>query len=81
MGPGLNPQPDIYAWEKPDIIAWGLQPNFVVLNVMSPDPRTGEDVYVGYTPFSPPVLVLRPLEIQSRSTRIECCSPGRNRVR
>jgi hypothetical protein len=34
-GPGLNPGPDIYAWEKPDIMAWGLQPNCAVRIVMS----------------------------------------------
>ena len=42
-GPGLNPEPDIYAWEKPDIMAWGLHPNYAVLDVMSRDsqPRQG----------------------------------------
>jgi len=49
-GPGLNPEPDIYAWEKPDIMAWGLQPNCAVLNVMSRCSRRTQALCIRYAP-------------------------------
>lgn len=42
MGRDFNPGPDIYAWEKPDIMALGLQWNFAAVDVMSPGARIGK---------------------------------------
>ena len=79
MGPGLNPQPDIYAWEKPDIMAWGLQPNCAVLDVMSPGTRTGEGVCFGYAPVASSRSESAPAMTRSQQVSTLSCSSAYRR--